>query len=92
MFAAQLKNDTNLANGFNLVCHSQVILSYVYTHLKGGLICRAFLERYNDPPVHNFISWAGNRSFIESHSKDQTMVYMEFLNSIYYVLMNIVLG
>jgi len=48
MFAAQVQNDTNLAKGFNLVCHSQ-----------GGIICRGFIERYNNPPVYNYVSWAG---------------------------------
>jgi len=44
----QIASDPNLVNGYNLVCHSQ-----------GGLLCRAFIERYNNPPVYNFISWAG---------------------------------
>jgi len=48
VFAAQVQNDSKLANGFNLVCHSQ-----------GGLLCRAFIERHNRPPVYNYISWAG---------------------------------
>jgi len=47
-FSEQVAADPLLANGFNLVCHSQ-----------GGLICRAFIERYNKPPVYNFVSWAG---------------------------------
>jgi len=47
-FAATVAADPSLRSGFNLVCHSQ-----------GGLICRAYLERYNNPPVHNFVSWAG---------------------------------
>ncbi len=46
-FAATIRNDTSLAKGFNLVCHSQ-----------GGLIGRAYIERYNNPPVHNFITWS----------------------------------
>jgi palmitoyl-protein thioesterase len=47
-FAAQLANDTKLKHGFNLIGHSQ-----------GGLITRAYIERYNDPPVYNWVSWAG---------------------------------
>jgi len=47
IFAAQIKNDTKLQNGFNMICHSQ-----------GGLIGRAYIERYNNPPVYNFVSWA----------------------------------
>eukprot|EP01137_Pigoraptor_chileana_P011287 Opistho-2@61897 len=42
----QLKEDTNLAGGFNLLGVSQ-----------GGLVARGYLERCNDPPVHTFISW-----------------------------------
>jgi palmitoyl-protein thioesterase len=48
LLAASVASDPKLQNGFNLVCHSQ-----------GGLLCRAYIERYNNPPVHNFISWAG---------------------------------
>jgi len=44
----QLKEDENLAQGFNLIGYSQ-----------GGLITRGYIERCNDPPVHNFISWSG---------------------------------
>jgi len=47
-FAATVAADPQLSKGFNLICHSQ-----------GGLICRAFIERYNYPPVYNFASWAG---------------------------------
>jgi len=39
--------DPLLENGFNLVAHSQ-----------GGLISRAFIQRYNNPPVYNFITWS----------------------------------
>jgi len=47
--AFKIKNDSNLQPyAYNLLCHSQ-----------GGLLCRAFIERYNDPPPFNFISWAG---------------------------------
>jgi palmitoyl-protein thioesterase len=46
-FAATVRADPQLAKGFNLIGHSQ-----------GGLIARAYIERYNDPPVHNFITWA----------------------------------
>jgi len=48
IFTAQIQNDTKLKDGFNLLCHSQ-----------GGLICRAYIERINNPPVYNFVSWAG---------------------------------
>jgi len=47
-FAKTVKADPKLQQGFNLIGHSQ-----------GGLIIRAYVERYNDPPVHNLISWVG---------------------------------
>lgn len=47
-FAATVKNDSRLAQGFNLIGHSQ-----------GGLITRAYIERYNNPPVYNYVSLAG---------------------------------
>jgi len=47
-FAAQVQADPKLKNGFNLIGHSQ-----------GALISRAYIERYNNPPVYNYISWAG---------------------------------
>jgi len=47
-FAATVKADAKLAGGFNLIGHSQ-----------GGLITRAYIERYNNPPVYNYISLAG---------------------------------
>jgi palmitoyl-protein thioesterase len=48
LFAAAVQADPKLAGGFNLVGHSQ-----------GGLITRAYIERYNSPPVHNYVSLAG---------------------------------
>jgi len=44
----QIKNDTNLANGFNAIGFSQ-----------GGQFLRAYVERFNDPPVFNLISIGG---------------------------------
>ncbi|CAG8480793.1 7672_t:CDS:2, partial [Diversispora eburnea] len=41
----QLKDNENLRNGFNAVGLSQ-----------GGLLLRAYVERCNDPPVHNLIT------------------------------------
>mgnify|MGYP005849249165 CR=1 FL=1 len=48
IFARAVQADPNLKDGFNLIGHSQ-----------GGLITRAYIERYNNPPVYNYISWAG---------------------------------
>lgn len=47
-FAKDIQSDPLLKDGFNLMCHSQ-----------GGLICRAYVERFNTPKVHNLISLAG---------------------------------
>jgi len=50
---AKLKNDTNLANGFNAFGFSQ-----------GGQFLRAYVERCNDPPVYNLISVGGQHQGI----------------------------
>lgn len=46
-FAAAVRADPALANGFNLICHSQ-----------GGMLGRAYIAKFNTPPVHNFITWS----------------------------------
>jgi len=46
-FCEQIKKDTNLVNGFNLIGYSQ-----------GGLIARGYVERCNNPPVYNLITWS----------------------------------
>lgn len=43
--AKALYQDPNLHNGFNIVAHSQ-----------GGLVARFFIERFNCPPVCNYIA------------------------------------
>jgi palmitoyl-protein thioesterase len=45
-FAKEIREIPSLKKGFNLVGFSQ-----------GGLIARAYIEKYNDPPVFNFISF-----------------------------------
>jgi len=47
-FAKVVMADPKLAQGFNMIGHSQ-----------GGLIVRGYVERYNNPPVHNLITWSG---------------------------------
>jgi len=47
-FAKTVKADPKLANGFNVVGLSQ-----------GGLIVRAYVQQYNDPPVYNLVSICG---------------------------------
>ncbi|KAL4110468.1 hypothetical protein PRIC1_002159 [Phytophthora ramorum] len=48
MFAKIVREDPRLANGFNAAGFSQ-----------GNLLIRAYIERFNDPPVHNFLSVHG---------------------------------
>jgi len=48
LFTKAVQSDPKLKKGFNLIGHSQ-----------GGLISRAYIQRFNDPPVYNFLSWAG---------------------------------
>ncbi|KAL6048334.1 Palmitoyl-protein thioesterase 1 [Balamuthia mandrillaris] len=45
-FCKAAKLDPKLAGGFNLIGFSQ-----------GGMITRGYIERCNDPPVLNYISW-----------------------------------
>lgn len=47
-FANVVKSDGNLTHGFNAIGYSQ-----------GNLVIRGYIERYNDPPVFNFISMHG---------------------------------
>lgn len=50
-FAQQVIQDENLKSGFDLIGYSQ-----------GGLITRAYIEQYNKPKVHNYVSWVGPHS------------------------------
>ena len=47
-FANVVQNDVHLTKGFNAVGYSQ-----------GNLVIRGYIERYNNPPVLNFISMHG---------------------------------
>ena len=47
-FAAVVQSDPNLAGGFNAAGLSQ-----------GGPVVRGYIEKYNNPPVHNFVSICG---------------------------------
>jgi palmitoyl-protein thioesterase len=47
-FANVVRSDGNLTNGFNAIGYSQ-----------GNLVIRGYIERYNNPPVFNFISMHG---------------------------------
>merc|ERR1712159_756133 len=48
VFAAAIKNDTNLAGGFNAVGFS-----------RGNSVIRGYIQKYNDPPVSTFLSVHG---------------------------------
>eukprot|EP00300_Choanocystis_sp_HF-7_P030287 c39082_g1_i1.p1 GENE.c39082_g1_i1~~c39082_g1_i1.p1 ORF type:complete len:346 (+),score=102.08 c39082_g1_i1:44-1039(+) len=48
IFAAAVRADVNLKDGFNAIGYSQ-----------GALTIRGYIEKYNDPPVHSFISMHG---------------------------------
>jgi len=47
-FADRVRADPRLLNGFNAIGYSQ-----------GNLIIRGYIERYNKPPVHTFVSMHG---------------------------------
>jgi len=47
-FAAAVRADPNLAEGFSALGLSQ-----------GGLVVRGYIQKYNDPPVRNFVSICG---------------------------------
>ena len=47
-FKAAIDSDDNLKNGFHAVGLSQ-----------GNLLIRAYIQKYNDPPVKNYISICG---------------------------------
>ncbi|CAL6000481.1 Palmitoyl-protein_thioesterase [Hexamita inflata] len=46
--AVIISNNPQLARGFNLICHSQ-----------GSIICRTYVEQYNQPKVNRMILLAG---------------------------------
>lgn len=47
-FASRVRADERLAGGFNAIGYSQ-----------GNLVIRGYVERYNNPPVHVFVSMHG---------------------------------
>jgi len=54
-FAKVVQSDSKLTKGFNAIGYSQ-----------GNLIIRGYIERYNNPPVFNFISMHGPMSGVGS--------------------------
>eukprot|EP00767_Chilomastix_cuspidata_P003243 gnl/Chilomastix_cuspidata/336.p1 GENE.gnl/Chilomastix_cuspidata/336~~gnl/Chilomastix_cuspidata/336.p1 ORF type:complete len:298 (+),score=62.48 gnl/Chilomastix_cuspidata/336:89-982(+) len=70
LLAENIKNDPNLADGFNLVAHSQ-----------GGLVARAYIEKFNDPPVKRFASLSAPQAGIYC-SDEQCLIDVGFLTEI----------
>merc|ERR1712078_147681 len=58
VFAAAIKKDPNLANGFNAVGFSQ-----------GNSVIRGYIQKYNDPPVNTFLSVHGTVVGVASFPK-----------------------
>lgn len=54
-FANVVRSDPKLANGFNAIGYSQ-----------GNILIRGYIEKYNNPPVFNFISMHGPLSGVGS--------------------------
>jgi palmitoyl-protein thioesterase len=57
-FAENIRKDENLKNGFNCVGFSQ-----------GNSLCRGYIQKYNDPPVSNFLSVHGTVSGVAGFPK-----------------------
>jgi len=58
VWAAAIKNNTELANGFNAVGFSQ-----------GNSVIRGYIQKYNDPPVSTFLSVHGTVVGVASFPK-----------------------
>lgn len=78
-FANVVKNDPHLTSGFNAIGYSQ-----------GNLVIRGYIERYNNPPVKNFISMHGPLAGVGSFpgcSVDKTFcrLFAEVLGALAYL-------
>eukprot|EP01031_Cornospumella_fuschlensis_P036657 gene36657-44466_t len=77
-FANVVRSDSQLANGFNAIGYSQ-----------GNLVIRGYIERYNSPPVLNFISMHGPLAGVSgfpgcSLDKNLCKVFAEVLGALAY--------
>lgn len=77
-FAKVVKDDPNLVKGFNAIGYSQ-----------GNLVVRGYIERYNNPPVFNFISMHGPLAGVGSFpgcsvDKNFCRLFSEFLGALAY--------
>lgn len=64
----EMENDEHLKNGCIMICHSQ-----------GTLVGRFFIEKYNNPHVYVYISWAGpeNGIFGSPGNMDQRFIWLQ---------------
>lgn len=77
-FANVIRSDSQLANGFNAIGYSQ-----------GNLVIRGYIERYNSPPVLNFISMHGPLAGVSGFpgcalDKNLCKVFAEVLGALAY--------
>lgn len=72
-----LQSDPNLAEGCNIVAHSQ-----------GGLIARCFVQQFNNPKVYNLITWGSPHQGIfgtPSKIDDRFTLFNYFERQSYYI-------
>lgn len=64
IFNDNIKQIPQLRDGFNMVCMSQ-----------GAVICRGYIEMFNNPPVRRFISWVGPHGGVYNPDLDFPEIY-----------------
>lgn len=76
--SAEIQSDPELANGFNIIAHSQ-----------GGLVARYYVERYNEPKVHNLITWGTPHMGVYGTpgTYDNRFIWLNYIETIVYQLM-----
>jgi len=78
MIIEEISSDTELADGFNMICHSQ-----------GGLVGRYYVEKCNSPRVHNYISWGSPQMGVcgTPGSYDDRFTFMNYIEQIIWYAM-----
>jgi palmitoyl-protein thioesterase len=76
--AHEIQTDHNLRDGFIMIAHSQ-----------GGLLGRYYLEHYNNPRVHTYISWGSPQQgvFGMPGTLDNRFTWLNLLENYTYKLM-----
>jgi palmitoyl-protein thioesterase len=76
--ATEIQSDQKLHDGFIMIAHSQ-----------GGLLGRYYLERYNNPRVHTYISWGSPQQgvFGLPGALDNRFTWLNLLETYTYKLM-----